>query len=64
LSQPNAAGKLRDVRDAVAQARANGEGIFSSSDPLRIHAFELRFLAQHRARDRWVINLGENTPYY
>src|SRR5262245_9054338 len=58
--EATAAGKLRDVRDAVAQARANGDGIFSSSDPLRIHAFELRFLAQRRAPDRWVINLGGN----
>ena len=58
--EANAAGKLRDVRNAVAQARANGYGIFASSAPLRIHAFELRFLAQRRAPDRWVIDLGGN----
>jgi endonuclease YncB( thermonuclease family) len=58
--EANAAGKLREVRNAVAQARANGDGIFASNSPLRIHAFELRFLAQRRAPDRWVIDLGAN----
>jgi len=58
--EANAAGKLRDVRNAVAQARHNGDGIFASAAPLRIHAFELRFLAQRRAPDRWVIDLGAN----
>ena len=56
--EANAPGKLRDVRNAVAQARDDGKGIFASNDPLRIHAFELRFLAQRRAPDRWVIDLG------
>ena len=60
IRSANAAGKLREVRNAVAQARANGDGIFASSTPLRIHAFELRFLAQRRAPDRWVIDLGAN----
>jgi endonuclease YncB( thermonuclease family) len=56
--EANAPGKLRYVRNAVAQARDDGKGIFASNDPLRIHAFELRFLAQRRAPDRWVIDLG------
>ena len=55
-------GKLRHARTAVAQARANGQGVFDANDPLRIHAFELRFLAQRRAPDRWVIDLGSNAP--
>jgi len=58
--EANAAGKLRDARTAVAQARTSRIGIFAASAPLRIHAFELRFLAQRRAPDRWVINLGSN----
>jgi endonuclease YncB( thermonuclease family) len=58
--EANGPGKLRDARNAVAQARANGDGIFDVTAPLRIHAFELRFLAQRRAPDRWVIDLGGN----
>jgi endonuclease YncB( thermonuclease family) len=58
--EANGPGKLRDARNAVAQARADGKGIFDTDDPLRIHAFELRFLAQRRAPDRWVIDLGSN----
>jgi endonuclease YncB( thermonuclease family) len=58
--EANAPGKLRDARTAIAQARANGDGIFTASGPLRIHAFELRFLAQRRAPDRWVIDLAAN----
>jgi endonuclease YncB( thermonuclease family) len=58
--EANGPGKLRDARNAVAQARANGKGIFDADDPLRIHAFELRFLAQRRAPDRWVIDLGSD----
>ncbi len=32
----------------------------SSSNPLRLEPFELRFLAQRRAPERWVINLSKN----
>jgi endonuclease YncB( thermonuclease family) len=60
--QANGAGKLRDARQAVAQARAAGRGIFDPNNPLRLHAFELRFLAQRRAPDRWVIDLASNAP--
>jgi endonuclease YncB( thermonuclease family) len=60
--EANGPGKLRDARNAIAQARANGDGIFDTNDPLRIHAFELRFLAQRRAPDRWVIDLGGTVP--
>jgi len=58
----NRPGKLRDARNAVAQARANGSGIFVADNRLRIHAFELRFLAQRRVPDRWVIDLGSVAP--
>jgi len=60
--EANGPGKLRNARNAVAQARANGHRIFDANDPLRIHAFELRFLAQRRAPDRWVIDLGSTAP--
>jgi endonuclease YncB( thermonuclease family) len=60
--QANGAGKLRNVRNAVAQARARRVGIFDAYAPLRIHAFELRFLAQRRAPDRWVIDLESDAP--
>jgi endonuclease YncB( thermonuclease family) len=56
--EANRPGKLRDVRRAVAQARTDKVGIFTAQNPLRIHAFELRYLAQRRAPDRWVIDLG------
>lgn len=60
--EANGRGKLRDARQAIARARAKGAGIFDAGDPLRIHAFELRFLAQRRAPDRWVIDLGGHAP--
>jgi endonuclease YncB( thermonuclease family) len=60
--EADGAGKLRDARQAVARARANGEGIFAAAAPLRVQAFELRFLAQRRSPDRWVIDLGSNAP--
>ena len=56
--EANAPGKLRDTRRAVAQARTAKVGIFDAQKPLRIHPFELRYLAQRRAPDRWVIDLG------
>jgi endonuclease YncB( thermonuclease family) len=52
------AGKLRAARRAVAEARAAQRGIFAADDPLRVLAFELRYLAQRRRPDRWVIDLG------
>ena len=58
----NRAGKLRDVRNAIAQARTASTGIFDANDPLRLHAFELRFLAQRRLPDRWVIDLNSQAP--
>ena len=47
-------------RPAVADARAQKVGIFAQGNPLRVHAFELRYLAGRRAPDRWVIDLGAN----
>jgi endonuclease YncB( thermonuclease family) len=60
--QANASGALGGARRAIAQARADESGIFESANPLRIHPFELRFLAQRRTPDRWVIDLGSDEP--
>jgi endonuclease YncB( thermonuclease family) len=60
LTEANGPGTLRDARQAVAQARNAGLGIFNPANPLAIHAFELRYLAQRRAPDRWVVDLGSN----
>jgi hypothetical protein len=51
---------LRTAREAVRNARTNGIGLFETQDPLRIQPFELRFMAQRRAPDRWVIDLGKS----
>jgi hypothetical protein len=53
-------GALKDARDWVKNARAQGLGTFEQQDPLRLDAFEVRYLAQRRAPDRWVIDLGKN----
>lgn len=60
--QANRSNSLREAREAVAAARAAGEGIFDAREPLRLHAFELRFLARREAPDRWVVDLGVTGP--
>jgi hypothetical protein len=59
-------GKLGPARHAVAQARTDGLGVFSVDDPLRLAAFELRYLSRtsggvRREPDRWVLDLSANT---
>ncbi len=51
---------LRTARQAVQQARANGDGIFDSEDPLRIEPFEVRYLGRRRTPSRFVIDLSRN----
>jgi endonuclease YncB( thermonuclease family) len=51
---------LRKAREGVRQAREEGKGIFSSSDPLQLEPFEVRFLADQRTPMRWVIDLSRN----
>ena len=65
--EPNAANDeaerdevLRNAREGVRKARQKGKGIFNSSDPLQLEAFEVRFLADQRAPARWVIDLSKN----
>jgi hypothetical protein len=51
---------LRDARKWVSDARKNGIGLFDNQDPLRLMPFELRFLADRRPPERWVIDLSKN----
>jgi hypothetical protein len=44
----------------VKSAREQRIGIFEAEDPLRLEAFELRFLARRRPPDRWIIALSKN----
>lgn len=55
----NAAKGLTAARTWTRQAREAKRGVFSATDPLRLMPFELRFLAQRRAPNRWVIDLSK-----
>ncbi|MEV0585808.1 hypothetical protein [Nonomuraea sp. NPDC050310] len=54
------AGALGRARDAVQRARQAGLGLWEHAGPLAILPFELRFLAQRRAPDRYVMDLSDN----
>ena len=52
--------KLQIAREFVRKARMEDRiGIFDKDDPLRIQAFEIRFLAQRRLPNRYVIDLSK-----
>jgi hypothetical protein len=51
-------GDLKHARNAVKQARANSLGVFDPADPLRIMAFEVRYLGRAEAPVRAVIDLS------
>lgn len=51
---------LRQARKWMQSARRQEMGVFEKGNPLRLQAFELRFLAQRRAPNRWVIDLSKN----
>jgi endonuclease YncB( thermonuclease family) len=51
---------LRDARESVQAARQSQIGVFDSQDPLKLQAFELRFLGERRPPARWVIDLSKN----
>ena len=54
--------KLEEARRAVRQARSRGQGVFEAVPgvgKLRLLPFELRFLADRRAPDRFVLDLSE-----
>lgn len=50
--------KLAQAREWYKANREAGIGVFDPEDPLRLQPFELRFLAQRRAPERWVIDLA------
>jgi hypothetical protein len=59
--------ELERVRRLVTEARDAGRGIYDPNQPLRLQAFELRFLARstrvdngsaRRGPDRWVIDVA------
>jgi endonuclease YncB( thermonuclease family) len=52
---------LREARESVAAARADGLGIFAADDPLQLEPFELRFLAGRRLPNRWLIDLSSDS---
>ncbi|MBL7828402.1 MAG: hypothetical protein JNJ57_17350 [Saprospiraceae bacterium] len=58
------ANKLQAARDAVAQARTQGIGIFDPSNPLKIMPFELRMISRKKGPDRYVINLADEDATY
>lgn len=51
---------LRQARQWLKDARQQHMGLFEKADPLRLEAFELRFLAGRRKPNRWVIDLSKN----
>lgn len=51
---------LRQAREGVKQAREKGVGIFAPGNPLILQPFELRFIAQRRPPNRWVMDLSKN----
>lgn len=51
--------KLTAARAWVKAAREAKKGVFEAGNPLRLMPFELRFLAQRRAPNRWVIDLSK-----
>jgi endonuclease YncB( thermonuclease family) len=52
---------LQTARKSVIDAQKEpGMGIFEKNDPLKIQPFEIRFLAQRRLPNRWIIDLSKN----
>jgi hypothetical protein len=52
--------KMTAARAWVSAARTAGIGVFDRTNPLKLLPFELRFLAQRRAPNRWIIDLGKD----
>lgn len=53
-----ASARLRRVRDEVARARAEGQGVWSRDRPNPYEPFELRYVARRAAPTRWVLDLS------
>jgi hypothetical protein len=55
--------QFQAARMAFRQARKQCQGIYDAQDPLLLEPFEVRFLAQRRAPNRWVIDLGKSDTW-
>ncbi|NRQ36031.1 hypothetical protein HII36_29980 [Nonomuraea sp. NN258] len=53
-------GALGRARRHVRQAREAGLGLWQHANPLAVLPFELRYLAQRRAPDRYVLDLSDD----
>lgn len=51
---------LRQARQWLKDARQQRLGLFDNADPLRLEAFEVRYLAGRRKPNRWVVDLSKN----
>lgn len=51
---------LRKARTWAQKARTDEIGLHKPDDPLRLQAFELRFIARRQPPDRWVVDLTRN----
>ncbi|QSI78418.1 MULTISPECIES: hypothetical protein [Niveibacterium] len=51
--------RLKQAREWFRANREAGVGVFDTEDPLRLQAFELRYLTQRKAPNRWVIDLSK-----
>jgi endonuclease YncB( thermonuclease family) len=60
----NKSKRLRDARNYVKNARESHLGIFNSNNPLKLLAFELRYLCRRQPPDRYVIDLSSDRPKY
>lgn len=66
--QPFTANQLNDTRLNSARAgyqatRQAQVGVYAADHPLRLYPFELRFLAQRRLPNRWLIDLGKSDDH-
>lgn len=62
-ADPEARDAFSRARSAVAAARSAGKGVYEDADPLKLSAFELRFLARRSPPDRYVIDLGTSDEW-
>jgi hypothetical protein len=54
--------RLRDARNYVKRARESHLGIFDLNNPLKLLAFELRYICRRQPPDRYVIDLSSVRP--
>lgn len=54
--------RLMNARNYVRKARESHLGIFDSNNPLKLLAFELRYIFRRQIPDRYVIDLSSERP--